>query len=83
LRPPDLDVVRDSGVNVVKWTRGGMNVHFFETVEQIASVQRMLEVLHVGSDSHLHKLRGMRRIPSDFLGKLRIFLCASHDQSQG
>jgi membrane dipeptidase len=38
----DLDMVRDSGVDVVKWSLGGAD--FAETVQDIAYVQQMIEV---------------------------------------
>jgi membrane dipeptidase len=38
----DLDMVRDSGVDVAKWPLGGAD--FAETVEDIAYVQQMIEV---------------------------------------
>lgn len=40
----DLDMVRDSGVNVVKWTIGGINADFGDTIKSIAYVQQMIEV---------------------------------------
>ncbi len=39
-----LDLVRTSGVSVVKWSLGGINAGFAETVSEIAYVQRMVEV---------------------------------------
>jgi membrane dipeptidase len=38
----DLDMVRDSGVDVAKWSLGGAD--FSETVQDIAYVQQMIEV---------------------------------------
>lgn len=40
----DLDMVRDSGVDVVKWSIGGINAGFAETVKDLAYVQQMIEV---------------------------------------
>jgi membrane dipeptidase len=40
----DLDLVRQSGVNVVKLTLGGNNSDFLSTVDLLAFVQRMCEV---------------------------------------
>src|SRR5712692_647449 len=40
----DLDMVRNSGVAVVKWSIGGINADFAETVKQIAYIHRMIEV---------------------------------------
>jgi membrane dipeptidase len=39
-----LDLVRDSGVNVVKVSLGGINAGFEDTVEEIAYVQQMIEL---------------------------------------
>ena len=40
----DLDIVRDSGVDVVKWSLGGLNSDFADTVKEIAYIQQMIEV---------------------------------------
>src|SRR5258707_6417890 len=40
----DLDLVRQSGVNVLKLTLGGINSNFVSTVDLLAFVQRMCEV---------------------------------------
>jgi membrane dipeptidase len=40
----DLDMVRDSGVNVLKWSLGGINDDFPETIREIAYAQQMIEV---------------------------------------
>jgi membrane dipeptidase len=40
----DLDVVRNSGIDVVKWSIGGINADFAETVKQIAYIHQMIEV---------------------------------------
>jgi membrane dipeptidase len=40
----DLDMVRASGVNVVKLSLGGIKSDFAETVAEIAQVQRLIEV---------------------------------------
>jgi membrane dipeptidase len=40
----DLDMVRDCGVNVVKWSLSGINGDFAETVREIAYVHQMIEV---------------------------------------
>jgi membrane dipeptidase len=39
-----LDLVRDSGVNVVKWSLGGINNSFADTVAEIAFAQRLIEL---------------------------------------
>jgi membrane dipeptidase len=40
----DLDLVRASGVNAVKWSLGGINSDFAATVAEIARVQRLIEL---------------------------------------
>jgi membrane dipeptidase len=40
----DLDMVRTCGVDVVKWSIGGINAEFAETVKDIAYVEQMIEV---------------------------------------
>lgn len=40
----DLDLVRDSGVNVVKLSLGGINSNFADTVAEIAEVQQLVEL---------------------------------------
>jgi membrane dipeptidase len=40
----DLDLVRNSGVNVVKLSLGGINANFADTVAEIAQVMRVIEV---------------------------------------
>ena len=40
----DLDMVRDSGVSVVKWSIGGINSNFADTVKEIAYIHQMIEV---------------------------------------
>lgn len=40
----DLDMVRTSGVSVLKWSLGGINANFADTVAEIAQVQRLIEV---------------------------------------
>src|SRR5580704_9428654 len=40
----DLDLVRDSGVNVVKLSLGGINANFADTVAEIGQVLRVIEV---------------------------------------
>ena len=40
----DLDLVRDSGVNAVKWSLGGINSDFAATVAEIALVQKLIEL---------------------------------------
>ncbi len=37
-------MVRDSGVNVLKWSLGGINDDFSETIKQVAYIQQMIEV---------------------------------------
>jgi membrane dipeptidase len=40
----DLDIVRNSGVNVVKLSLGGINENFADTVAEIASIQKLVEL---------------------------------------
>lgn len=40
----DLDIVRNSGVNVVKLSLGGINEDFAATVAEIAGVQKLIEI---------------------------------------
>jgi membrane dipeptidase len=39
-----LDMARNSGVNIIKFTLGGINESFADTVDDLAWVQRMIEV---------------------------------------
>ena len=54
----DLDLVRNSGVNVVKLTLGGLNEDFAATVAEIAAMQKLVELQ---PDYFLQV-----RLPSDF-----------------
>jgi membrane dipeptidase len=58
LAQTDLDVVRESGINVVKWTLGGLNADFAEAAREIACVEQMIEV----HPSHFTAVR----VPADF-----------------
>lgn len=40
----DLDIVRESGVSVLKWSLGGINDDFPKTIEYIAYAQQLIEV---------------------------------------
>jgi len=54
----DLDMVRESGINVIKLTLGGINSNFADTVAEIADVQQLCEV---------HRAYFMQvRVPADF-----------------
>lgn len=53
----DLDMVRNCGVNVVKWSVAGLSADFAETVNEIAYVQRMIEA-HPGYFTQV-------RVPAD------------------
>ena len=44
LLPADLELVRGSGVTALKWSLGGINGSFEDTVGEIAQVQQLLEV---------------------------------------
>jgi len=39
----DLDMVRNCGVNVIKWSIGGLNTDFPGAVAEVARIQRMIE----------------------------------------
>ncbi len=64
----DLDMVRDSGIDLVKWSIGGTNADFAETVKEIAYAQQMIEV-------HPAYFRQVR-VPADLRrdGKMGIIL---------
>src|SRR5580704_12618453 len=53
----DLDLVRNSGVNAVKWSLGGINSSFADTVAEIGLVQKLIEV-HPGYFTQV-------RVPAD------------------
>src|SRR5262245_40427801 len=40
----DLDMVRNCGVNVIKWSIGSLNTDFLGAVAEVARIQRMIEV---------------------------------------
>lgn len=40
----DLDIVRECGIDVAKWSIGGINADFAETVRQIAHIQQVVEI---------------------------------------
>ena len=44
LTPADLELVRGSGVNIIKLTLGGINDDFAHTVASIAQVQQLIEL---------------------------------------
>jgi len=54
----DLDMVRNSGVNVVKWSLAGINSDFAQAVDEIAYVAQMIEV-HPAYFTQV-------RVPADF-----------------
>jgi membrane dipeptidase len=58
LPQPDLNIVRESGIDVVKWTLGGTDADFAEAVNQIACVDQMIEV----HPSYFTQVR----VPADF-----------------
>lgn len=69
-----LDLARNSGVNVVKLSLGGINSDFVSTVKQLAFVQRMCEV---------HPDYFMQvRVPSDFERAKREHKLASSSLSK-
>src|SRR5437879_5446207 len=44
LSQANLDMVRNSGVHVIKWSLGGINESFVDTAQEIAYAQRIIEV---------------------------------------
>lgn len=58
LRQSDLDIARNSGVNILKISLGGINEDFAATVEEIAFIQQLCEV-HPGYFMQV-------RVPADF-----------------
>jgi len=67
----DLDRVRNSGVNVIKLTLGGINSDLAETVTEIAYIQQMIEV-HPAYFTQVRVPSDMERAKSE--GKLGIIL---------
>src|SRR5258708_1497877 len=58
-----LDRVRESGVNVIKWTLGGLDSGFVDTIAEIASIERLIE-LHPAYFTQV-------RVPQDLVGAKR------------
>ena len=65
LSTSDLDLVRGSGINVIKLTLGGINSDFAQTVAEIAQIQELIEVhpdyftqVRVGADLARAKREG-------------------------
>jgi membrane dipeptidase len=77
----DLDMVRNSGVSVIKWSIGGINADFAATVGEIAYIQQMIEV----HPSYFMQVRGpadLERAKGE--GKLGIiFSFESADMFEG
>jgi membrane dipeptidase len=67
----DLDVVRGSGISVIKLTLGGINSDFVHTVASIAQIQQLIEV-HPGYFTQVRVATDMRRAKEQ--GKLGIIL---------
>jgi membrane dipeptidase len=67
----DLDMVRDSGINVIKLTLGGINSDFAHTVAEIAQIQRLIEV-HPAYFTQVRVAADMARAKRD--NKLGIIL---------
>jgi hypothetical protein len=69
----DLDMVRNSGINVVKLSLGGINADFVETISEIAIVERLIELhpnyfmqVRVAGDLERAKREGKLGIISSF-----------------
>lgn len=65
----DLDMVRDSGVSVLKWSLGGINDDFPKTIKDIAYAQQMIEV-HPAYFMQVRAPADMERVKRE--GKLGI-----------
>ncbi len=65
----DLDMVRNSGIDVVKWSIGGINADFAETVKEIAYIHQMIEI-HPAYFTQVRVPTDMRRAKTE--GKLGI-----------
>jgi len=66
-----LDMARNSGVNIIKFTLGGINESFADTVDDLAWVQQMIEV-HPAYFTQVRVPGDMQRAKSD--GKMGIIL---------
>ena len=78
----DLDLVRNSGVNVVKLSVGGINANFADTVTEIAQVLRLIEVhpqyfTQVRVPADLVRLSCGIEAPVDLIEDLRAAIAAS------
>jgi membrane dipeptidase len=67
----DLDMARNSGVNVLKFSLAGINEGFADTVEDIAWVQQLIEV-HPGYFMQVRVAGDMQRAKAE--GKMGIIL---------
>ncbi len=77
----DLDIVRSSGINVVKLSLGGINSDFEHTVAEIAQVQQLFEV-HPAYFTQVRVADDMMRAKRE--GKLGVILSfESVDMLQG
>ena len=71
LPQPDLDLVRNSGVNVVKLSLGGINSGLTDTITEIAYIQQMIE-LHPSTFMQVRVPTDLERTKRE--GKLGIIL---------
>ena len=67
----DLDLVRGSGISVIKLTLGGINADFAATIEEIAQVQQLCEV-HAAYFTQVRVADDMARAKRE--GRLGIIL---------
>jgi membrane dipeptidase len=67
----DLDMARNSGVSVIKFSLGGINESFADTVDEIAWVQKLIE-LHPAYFMQVRMPADMQRAKSE--GKMGIIL---------
>jgi membrane dipeptidase len=76
----DLDIVRGSGINVIKLTLGGINSDFAHTVADIAQVQQLIEV-HPDYFTQVRVASDLARAKRD--GKLGIILSFESAEMHG
>lgn len=77
----DLDMVRGCGINVVKWSLGGINAGFADTVKEIGYIHQMMEV-HPAYFTQVRVVADMERAKRE--GRLGIiFSFESVDMLEG
>ena len=76
----DLDLVRASGINLIKLTLGGINSDFAQTVGEIAQIQQLIEV-HPDYFTQVRVATDMMRAKGE--GKLGIILSFESAEMHG